>query len=97
MRLVVLVVALALVVTGVALGVAALAIWLGSVTGATWIGFAIVGGAAVIVGGAVTLWTAGSLASRDGLGFKATREQIGRDMEWLDQQLGGDAKQSSSD
>jgi uncharacterized membrane protein YqjE len=94
-RLIVLSVALTLVVSGVAISVAALALWLGSVMGATWMGFAVVGGAAVLVGAAVMTWAARNLRSHRDLRFPATREQIGRDVEWLDKQVKGDEQPSS--
>ncbi len=55
--------------------------------GATWMGFAVVGGTAMAAGGGVMIWALQSLTTRTDLRFPATRDQLGKDREWLDQQF----------
>jgi len=90
-------IALTLLVSGVVLIVFALAFWLGTILDATWMGFAVVGGATMAIGGGVTTWAVRSLSTRNDLRFPETRGQLGRDIEWLDRQLGNDKQPNSSD
>jgi hypothetical protein len=96
-RLVVVLIAAALLLTGVALVVGSAALLVGSLMGETWMGFAVVGGSTVAIGAGTLAWAAHSLATRPDLRFPETRDQIRRDMTWLDQQLGSGSEKSSPD
>jgi len=96
-RLVTIALSLTFLVSGVMLTIVALALWVGAAMGETWMGFAIVGGSTIACGGGVMAWAVHSLSTRDDLRFPETRGQLGRDLKWLDQQLGSSDKQSSGD
>ena len=97
MRFVAMILAMTILLSGVLLLVTALAFMVGSLMGETWMGFSIVGGLAMACGGGVMTWAVHSLSTRSDLRFPATRDQIRRDREWLDRQLGDPEKQNSSD
>ena len=97
MRLVTMILAMTLLISGVGLVVGALAFFVGTLLGETWMGFAVVGGATVAIGAGTMAWAAHSLATRRDLRFPETRDQIRRDMQWLDRQLGSDGSNDSSD
>ena len=95
--MIVLLVSTTVLVSGVMLVVTSMAFWLGALMGETWMGFAIVGGCALAIGAGVSALMLHNLVTRRDVRFPETREQIRRDVNWLDEHLGKDASQNSPD